>query len=122
MFFGEKKKENNNPVIQMHQTLKRWRYTQENVNKIIRYTQENVNKIIRYTQENVNKIIRYTQENVNKIIRAVVMGVWKFDLQLPMQSVTITTNAVSSNRVQGEVYSIQRYVIRFVGYSGVLGQ
>jgi hypothetical protein len=86
MFFGKKKKENNNPVIQ---TLKRW---------------------------------RYTQENVNKIIRAVVVVVWEFDLQLPMQSVTITTNAVSSNRVQGEVYSIQRYVIRFVEYSGVLGQ
>jgi hypothetical protein len=36
------------------------------------------------------------------------------DLQLPMQSVSITTNVVSSNSVQGEVYSIQHYVIKFV--------
>jgi len=28
------------------------------------------------------------------------------DLQLPMQSVSITTNVVSSNQAQGEVYSI----------------
>jgi len=31
-----------------------------------------------------------------------------------MQSVTITTNVVSSNPVHGEVYSIQHYVIKFV--------
>jgi hypothetical protein len=70
MFFGKKKKENNNPVIQ---TLKRW---------------------------------RYTQENVNKIIRAVVVVVWEFDLQLPMQSVTITTDVAGSNLDQGEVHNI----------------
>ena len=34
--------------------------------------------------------------------------------KLPMQSVPITTNIVSSNRVHGEVYSIQHYVIKFV--------
>ena len=46
----------------------------------------------------------------------VVVGVnvWQFDLQLPMQSVRITTKVVSSNRVHGEVYSIQHYVIKFV--------
>ena len=32
--------------------------------------------------------------------------VWWLDLQLPMQSVPITTNAASSNLVQGEVYHI----------------
>ena len=31
-----------------------------------------------------------------------------------MQSVSITTKVVSSNPVQGEVYSIQIYVIKFV--------
>jgi hypothetical protein len=36
------------------------------------------------------------------------------DLQLPMQSVPITTKVVSSNPAHGEVYSIQHYVIKFV--------
>jgi hypothetical protein len=31
-----------------------------------------------------------------------------------MQSVPITTNVVSSNRVHGDVYSIQYYVIKLV--------
>jgi hypothetical protein len=50
-------------------------------------------------------------------------------LQLPMQSVPITINVVSSNPAYGEVYSIQLYVIKFVGrsvvstgYSGFLHQ
>ena len=43
----------------------------------------------------------------------VVVIVW-LDLQLPMQSVPITTNVVSSNPVHGEVYLIQLYVIKFV--------
>jgi hypothetical protein len=36
------------------------------------------------------------------------------DLELPMQSVPITTDVVSSNPVHGEMYSIQNYVIKFV--------
>jgi hypothetical protein len=32
----------------------------------------------------------------------------------PVQSVSITTKAVSSNTIHGEVYSIQYYVIKFV--------
>jgi hypothetical protein len=36
------------------------------------------------------------------------------DLQLPVQSVPITTKVVSSNPADGEVYSIQHYVIKFV--------
>jgi hypothetical protein len=32
--------------------------------------------------------------------------VWQLDLQLPMQSVPITTDVVSSNLDQGEVYNI----------------
>ena len=35
-------------------------------------------------------------------------------LQLPVQSVSITTNVVSLNPADGEVYSIQHYVIKFV--------
>ena len=37
------------------------------------------------------------------------MTVWLLDLQLPMQSVPITTDVVSSNLDQGEVYNI--YII-----------
>ena len=32
--------------------------------------------------------------------------VWDLDLQLPMQSVSITTDVVSSNLDNGEVYNI----------------
>jgi hypothetical protein len=34
--------------------------------------------------------------------------VCKLDLQLPMQSVPITTDVVNSNPAQGEVYNIMR--------------
>jgi hypothetical protein len=36
------------------------------------------------------------------------------DLRLPMQSVLITTQAVSSNAAHGEVYLMQLYVIQVV--------
>jgi len=36
------------------------------------------------------------------------------DLQLHVQSVPATTKIVSYNRVHGEVYSIQHYMIKFV--------
>ena len=36
------------------------------------------------------------------------------DLQLPVQSVPITTIVMSSNSADGEIYSIQHYVIKFV--------
>ena len=42
------------------------------------------------------------------------MIVLQLDLQLPVQSVSITTNIVSSNPANGEVYSIQHCVIKFV--------
>ena len=35
-------------------------------------------------------------------------------LQLPVQSVPITTEVVSTNLAHGKVYSIQHYVIKFV--------
>jgi hypothetical protein len=42
------------------------------------------------------------------------MIVWQLDIKLPMQSVSITNKVVSSNPANGEVYSIQHYVIQFV--------
>jgi hypothetical protein len=42
------------------------------------------------------------------------VGLSHFILQLPIQSVPITTHIVSLNPVHGEVYSIQHYVIKFV--------
>ena len=58
----------------------------------------------------------------------VIVIIWLLDLQLPVQSVPITTNIVSSNSVHCEVYSIQHYVIKFVsdlqqvgGFLWVLG-
>ena len=43
-----------------------------------------------------------------------VVILWSLDLQLPVQSVPITTTVVSSNPIHGEVYSIQHNVIKFV--------
>ena len=46
-----------------------------------------------------------------------VVIVWQLDLQLPMQSVPITTqgtDVVRSNPPSGDVYKIQYYVIKFV--------
>jgi hypothetical protein len=40
--------------------------------------------------------------------------VWYLDLQLPVQSVPITTKVVSWNPADGDVYSIQYYMIKFV--------
>ena len=43
------------------------------------------------------------------------------DLQLHVQSVPVTTKIVSYNRVHGEVYSIQHYMIKFVSDLGQVG-
>ena len=43
-----------------------------------------------------------------------VVVVWQLDLQLPVQSVPITTKVVILNPVHGEEYSIKHYVIKFV--------
>ena len=42
------------------------------------------------------------------------MIIWQLDVQLPVQSVPITINVVSPNPADGEVYSKQDYVIKFV--------
>jgi hypothetical protein len=44
----------------------------------------------------------------------VVVIVWSLELQIPMQSVPITTNVVSSNPAHDEVHYMQHYVIKFV--------
>ena len=44
----------------------------------------------------------------------VVMIVWQLNLQLPVESVPITSKVVSSNLVHGEVYSIQHYVTQYI--------
>ena len=44
----------------------------------------------------------------------VIVIIWRLDLQLPMQSVPITTKVMCLNPVHGEVYLIQHYVIQFV--------
>jgi hypothetical protein len=38
----------------------------------------------------------------------------ELDLQLSVQSMSITTNVVSLNSIHDEVYSIQQYMIKFV--------
>ena len=38
---------------------------------------------------------------------------WNYNYQLTMQSVTITTHVASSNLANGEMYTIQHYVIKF---------
>ena len=43
-----------------------------------------------------------------------VVIIWYLDLQLSVQSVSITTKVVSLNPIHGEVYLIQHYVIKFV--------
>ena len=43
----------------------------------------------------------------------IVVSVWYLEIQLPMQSVPITTKFVSSNTASAQVYSIQHYVIKF---------
>jgi hypothetical protein len=44
----------------------------------------------------------------------VVVIVWYLDLQLPVQSVPITIEVLSSNPEYCEVYLIQLYVIKFI--------
>jgi hypothetical protein len=51
------------------------------------------------------------RRNIKKNNGAVVVViVWLFDLQLPVQSVPITTKVESSNPIHGELYSMQNYV------------
>ena len=51
------------------------------------------------------KFIQCFLDNIQGTVE--VMIVWQLDLQLPMQSLPITTNIVNSNPDHGKVYSIQ---------------
>jgi hypothetical protein len=61
-----------------------------------------------FIQSHVNHNLHVSTLYIYISVRMVV------DLQLPMQSVPITTNVVSSNLVHSKMYSIQHYVINFV--------
>ena len=45
---------------------------------------------------------------------------WQLNLQLPVQSVPITTNVVSLNPDHDDVYSIHHYVIKFISDRSVV--
>ena len=62
-----------------------------------------------YRQRSFISILKFDIIDNITTITVVVMIIWQLDLQLPVQSVPITTTVVS-----GEVYSIQNYVIKFV--------
>ena len=50
-----------------------------------------------------------------------VVIVWQLDLQLSVQSVSITTKVLNSNTAHGGVYSMQHYVIPFVSDLRMIG-
>ena len=56
--------------------------------------------------KNVQMLWMVNNEHILKEKAIVALIVWQLDLQLPMQSVPITTDVVSSNLDQGEVYNI----------------
>jgi uncharacterized membrane protein len=59
----------------------------------------------------VVSVLLYLQQLQGAVVVVIIS---ELDLQLPMQSVSITINVASSNLVHGEVYPIQYYVIKFV--------
>ena len=48
-----------------------------------------------------------------------VVIVWQLDLQLPVQSVPITTKVVSSNPTHGEVFTVEQSVTTVIASTGV---
>ena len=52
--------------------------------------------------------------DVRILLLSIACIIWQLDLQLPVESVPITTNVVSSTPVHGKVYLIQHYVIKFI--------
>ena len=55
------------------------------------------------------------------MVAIMVVIAWQLDLQLPVQSVPITTKVVSLKPTDGEVYLIQHYAIMFVNDSRQVG-
>ena len=50
---------------------------------------------------------KHTKDGTRILGAVLAVIVWQLDLQLPMQSVPITTDVVSSNLDPGEVYNIR---------------
>ena len=50
------------------------------------------------------------------LVSGSIVVVWQLDLQLAVQSVHNTTHIVSSIPVDGEVYTTQHYVIKFISH------
>jgi hypothetical protein len=71
---------------------------------------------IYFAKDKIDCYLTLSEQYVSHInCRAVVVViVWYLDLQLPVQSVPITTKGVSSNSAHGDLYSIQHYVLKFV--------
>ena len=65
----------------------------------------------------------YTKCRPSAFVLKVIVDVieWKLDLQLPVRSMPITTEVVSSNPAHVEVCSISHYVIKFVSYFHQVG-
>ena len=61
-------------------------------------------------------IISYIADRIDDRGAVMVVITWLLDIQLPVQSVSITTTVESSNPAHCKVYSIQHYVIKFVSY------
>ena len=75
---------------------------------------DSCNKFIRNPHQNqMNNNLCMYEKPIHTFF--VLCGRAVVDLQLPMKSVHITTNVLSSNSAHSDVYSIQHYVIKFVG-------
>ena len=97
--------------MQVHHML--WLYTQPVCMSASQSVLRHVKHFL-YPWHNMLKLLVYMYQTTRNICTVVVMIIWQLDLQLPMPSVPIATNIVSSNLVHGEVYLIQHFVIKFV--------
>ena len=71
------------------------------------------NEFIRKPHQNqMNNNLSMYEKPIDTFV--ILCGRSVVDLQLPMKSVHITTNVLSSNLAHSEVYLIQHYVIKFV--------
>jgi len=86
-----------------------WVFPDIQVSSINKHNLQDITEILLKVVLNTKVCSIYTQLTVVAIVDMIVV-----DLQLPVQSVPITTKAVSLNPVHSEMYSIQHYVIKFV--------
>ena len=76
--------------------------------------QNRLNSLLHHKNTILHMLWCAVNNSFSKRGTVVAIDVWLLDLQLPIQSVPITTKVVSLNPVHGEVYLIQHYVIKFV--------